>query len=524
MTKDSTEEYSYSEPKPQGIHQKLKRYMGKPSKDEILEGNILLVMLKLGWPIMVATFLRTLYNLADTIWLGRLPGDEAAYSVAASSQAWSVVHIIMALEIGFGIAALALISQYTGSRDYKKASEYAGQLYFTVIVLSVILGAVGYFSTPYLLDLLTGTGADADALASYGTVYLQITFLGMPFMFLFFAFMFIMRGWGDNITPMKIVAVTATLNLIIDPVLILGSGYVFNIGPWRFAIPTLFGYSIPSLGIKGAAIATIATRGLAAVYSFYLMFSGKLGISIKTSYLRPDFKKIKKLLKVGIPASFGRFGSSFGFLILWAIIYRLPNPEVAGAAYGAGSKILNITFLVMGGITMAMATMIGQSLGADNIERGERVAQTGLITLTALMSVIAVVIFLARNLLIGFIVPSNPEVISAGGEYLLLFSLSMPFFGIFRAVTKILGGSGHTVQQMILNLTRIWGLRLTLVFTLAIILEMHSRGVWIGMALSNVIAAGIAMVLYFIGSWKKKIIEDKTKSEIDLDEEKGDDL
>ncbi len=515
MATDSTR--SYDETETEGIYQKLRRYMGKPGKDEILEGNILIVMLKLGWPIMVATFLRTLYNLVDTIWLGRLPVEEASYAVAASSQAWSVVHIIMALEIGFGIAALALISQYTGSKRYKTASKYAGQLYFTVIILSVILGAIGYLSTPYLMDMLTGGGEEGAKLALYGTQYLQITFLGMPFMFLFFAFMFIMRGWGDNITPMKIVAVTTTLNLIIDPILILGSGYVISIGPWSLTIPTIFGYSVPSLGIRGAAIATVATRGVAAVYSFYLMFSGKLGIHVKLSYLRPDFDKIKKLVKVGIPASFGRFGSSFGFLILWAIIYRLPNPGVAGAAYGAGSKILNITFLVMGGITMAMATMIGQSLGADDIERSEEVAKTGLITLTALMSVIAVVIFMARNLLIGFIVPEDPAVISEGAEYLLLFSLSMPFFGIFRAVTKIMGGSGHTVQQMILNLTRIWGLRLVFVFFFALVLGWYSRGVWVGMAFSNVVAAAIAMVLYYTGMWKEKIIEDE--SELPLDDE-----
>ena len=488
------------------IYNKLKKKMGRPEKDEILEGNILAVIFKLGWPIMVATFLRTLYNLVDTIWLGRLPGEVADYSVAAASQAWSVVFIIMSLEIGLGVAGLALVSQYTGRKDFEKAEKYAGQLYFIVIVLSIALAIIGYFSSPYLLELLTGHGPEGAELADYGTRYLQIIFMGMPFMFLFFAFMFILRGWGDNVTPMKIVAVTAVLNMIIDPILIFGSGSTVSLGPLSFTIPTIFGYSIPMMELEGAAYATIGTRALGAIYSFYLMFSGKVGLKIKLAYLYPDIEKIKKFLKVGLPASAGRFGSALGFLILWAVIYRLPDPATAGAAYGAGSRILNITFLVMGGVTMAMSTMIGQSLGADMIERSEKVAKTGLLTIVVLMGIIATMIFLSRELLIGFIVPGREAVISSGAEYLMIFSLSMPFFGVFRGVTQIMGGSGHTVQQMALNLGRIWGLRLTLVFLFGLLLGMGDTGVWIGMAISNVAAAGVAFFVYSLGLWKEKII------------------
>ena len=502
------------------IYGKLKRKMGRPSKDEILEGNIIAVMFKLGWPIMVATFLRTLYNLVDTIWLGRLPGDEAAYSVAATSQAWSVVFIIMSLEIGMGVAALALISQYTGAKKYEKASEYAGQLYFIVIILSIILGVIGYFTSPYLLDLLTGHGPEAVELADYGTRYLQIIFIGIPFMFLFFAFMFILRGWGDNVTPMKIVAFTAILNMIIDPILIFGSGAVVTLGPLSFTVPTFFGYSIPKMGIEGAAYATIGTRALGTIYSIYLMFSGKLGIHVKPSYLIPDLNKIKQFFKVGLPASAGRFFSAFGFLILWAVIYRLPNPDIAGAAYGAGSRILNITFLVIGGVTMAMSTMVGQGLGADLKKRTEKVARTGLIALVILTSFIAITIFLTRNILMGFIVPGKPDVISSGAQYLLIFSLSMPFFGIFRGITDIFGGSGHTFQKMILDLSRIWAFRVVFVFAFGLVIGMGETGVWVGMAISNVAAAALAFGFYSMGWWKEKIIQDKplSKPELSVDE------
>ncbi|MFW5911899.1 MAG: MATE family efflux transporter [Candidatus Hadarchaeota archaeon] len=499
----------------------LKGRLGRPGKEEILEGNILKVMFKLGWPIMIATFLRTLYNLADTVWLGRLTGPEATYSVAAASQAWSVVFIIMSVEIGFGVAALALISQYIGSDKFDKASEYAGQIYFLAITFSILFAAIGYLGTPYLLDLLTGAGAEGEALASYGTDYLRIIFLGLPFMFLFFVFMFVMRGRGDNVTPMKIVAVAAVLNIIVDPILILGSGHAVSLGSLEFTIPTLFGYPIPSLGIRGAAIATVVTRALGALYSVHLIFSNKLEICMDPSYLIPDVSKIKKILTVSIPSSFGRFGEALGFLILWAVVYRLPNPDVAGAAYGAGNRILNITFLVIGGVSMAMSTMIGQSLGAEMQERTEKVARKGLITLAVLGAAIALPLFFARNVLIEFVVPGQEAVISTGGELLMIFSLSLPFFCIFRGVTQIMAGSGHTFQQMILNLGRIWGLRLVFVFLFALWLGMNDTGVWMGLSVSNLAAAGIALFVYSFGWWKEKVIEEAptVKPKIPVEEE-----
>lgn len=471
---------------------RVRQFLERPSKDEILEGDVISILFRLGWPMMVATFLRTLYNLVDTFWLGHIPNKEVAEaSVAAVGQAWTFVFMMMSIGIGFGVAALALVSQHTGSKDFEEAERDAGQLYFIAIVFSIVMGIIGYFITPYFLDMLTGTGADVDQLAHFGTQYLQIIFLGLPFMFLFFAFTFVLRGWGDTITPMKITAISVILNMIIDPLLI------FGVGP------------LPMLGIRGAAIATISTRGVGTLYGMYLLFSGKLGMKLELSYLKPDLSKIKKFLNIGLPASAGRFGSSIGFIILWAVIYRLPNPKVAGAAYGVGNRILNITFLVMGGLAMAMSTMVGQSLGADNEKRAEEVTKKGILAIVGLMGLFALIIFALRNVLIGIFMPGNPEVIEAGAAFLMIFALAMPFFGVFRGVTSILGGSGHTRQQMVLSLSRLWGLRLPLVFLFAIFLAFHAQGVWLGMALSNVIACGLALIVYKMGWWKEKVIEDK---------------
>ncbi|MFW6305251.1 MAG: MATE family efflux transporter [Candidatus Saliniplasma sp.] len=504
----------------EGIYPYLKERMKRPTKDEILEGNVLGVMFKLGWPMMVATFLRTLYNLIDTFWLGRITDPQIAeYSVTAVGQGWTVVFMMMSIEMGFGIAALALISQYTGQKNYKEADKTAGQLYFIAITASIIIGIFGYFMTPMFMNILVGGGEDSAALAHYGTMYIQIIFLGLPFMFLFFAFMYTLRGWGDTITPMKITAISVSLNMIFNPILIFGSGTVPFLG---VTIPELpFIGPIPALGVRGAAIGTIMSRGIGSIYATYMIFKGKLGLKLKLSYLKPDISRLKDFLKIGIPAGVGRFGTSIGFIILWAVIYRLPNPEVAGAAYSVGNRILNITFLIMGGFAMAISTMVGQSLGADDIDRSEEVARKGFLAVAGLMMFFTAFLFLLRNNLIMIFIPDSPEVIAEGARFLGIFALAMPFFGVFRGVTSLLGGSGHTRLQMGLNLTRLWGLRLPFVFLFAIFLSMNSTGVWTGMALSNVVAFIIALMIYKTGWWKEKVIEDKptpgSKTRLDRD-------
>jgi len=505
----------------EGAYAFLKDRMSKPGKNEILEGNVLAVMFKLGWPMMVATFLRTLYNLIDTFWLGRIPDPQIAeYSVTAVGQGWTVVFMMMSIEMGFGIAALALISQYTGQRNFEEADKTAGQLYFIAITASIIIGIFGYFMTPTFMDILVGSGEDAAALAYYGTQYIQIIFIGLPFMFLFFAFMFTLRGWGDTITPMKITAVSVTLNMMINPVLIFGSGTIPFIGVTIPELPVIG--PIPALGVRGAAIGTIMSRGIGSIYATYLLFAGKVGIKIDLSYLKPDISRLKNFLNIGIPAGIGRFGTSIGFIILWAVIYRLPNPEVAGAAYSVGNRILNITFLIMGGFAMAISTMVGQALGADDMERSEEVAKKGFLAVAGLMLLFTAILFALRNNLIMIFIPDSPDVIAEGASFLMIFSLAMPFFGVFRGVTSLLSGSGHTRLQMGLSLVRLWGLRLPLVFLFAVFLSMHSTGVWLGMALSNVIAFGLALGVYKTGRWKEKVIKDKPtpKSNVRLDDDK----
>ena len=479
----------------------LNERLGKPGKDEILDGSVVTVLFKLGWPIMVSSLLQTMYNLIDTIWIGRLPGDEGVNSMGAMSLAWPFVFLMLSIGMGLGIAALALVSQHTGARNYEEANKDAGQLFFILIVLSVTLGIVGFFITEPVMTLLSGGGP----LVKYGTQYLQVIFLGLPFMMLFFAFSFVMRAWGDTITPMKLMLLSVIINVILDPILIFGTGPLPFID---LTIPSLpvFG-AIPHLGIQGAAIATVFSRLIGTLIAVYLLFSGRVGIKLKLDYLKPRIDKIKKFFDIGIPATAARVGDSLGFLLLVGILANLPNKEEVLAAYGVGSRVINITFIFLGGLGMAMSTMVGQTLGAEREDRLDEVSNKGMALMISFMAALSLILYLFRFQLIGFFIPGEEKVIEIGASFLAILAIGGPFFAIFNAVSGILNGSGHTKQQMVISLARLWALRLPLVYIFAFILGWLTIGAWWGMVVSNIISALLAFVIYKKGWWKEKVIE-----------------
>ncbi|MFP4050298.1 MAG: MATE family efflux transporter [Thermoplasmata archaeon] len=469
-----------------------RRKIGRPSKEEILDGKIVPLLFKLGWPIMISSLLQTMYNLIDTFWIGRLPGDEGVDSVGAMALSWPLVFVMISLGMGLGIAALAMVSQHTGAGDYEEANRDAGQLYFILIVLSVVLGIVGFTLTEPMLNLVSG----GSELVFYGTQYLSVIFLGLPFMMLFFSFSFILRAWGDTVTPMVLMAISIGINIILDPMLIFGWGF------------------FPRLGIQGAAIATISSRGIVTVISLYLLFNGKVGIKLKLSYLKPKWDKIKKFFKIGIPATFARVGDSFGFVVLMALLTSLPDHENVLAAYGVGSRLINITFVILGGLGMAISTVVGQSLGADRTERAEEATKKGITIMVILMAIISLFLFLARYHLIAIFVPGKENVIRIGANFLAVLAVGGPFFAIFNGISGALNGSGHTKQQMVISLARLWALRLPLVYLFAFVLGWYSLGAWWGMVVSNIVSAGTALFIYKMGWWKEKIIETSSVDKI----------
>ncbi|MGB2783109.1 MAG: MATE family efflux transporter, partial [Atribacterota bacterium] len=302
--------------------------MRKVTREEILTGNPLKVMFILSFPVMISQLLHTLYHLADTFWLGHLPPAESGEAVAGLQISWPIIWFLIALSFGFGIAGVALVSQYTGAGEKKNANIIASQMLSLSIIFGLIVAVFGFILTPYIVPLITKSAT----VTRTAITYMRLIFWGIPFMFISFTFQSILSAKGDTITPMYINLFAVTLNVIFDPFLIFGW--------WRF----------PHLGVLGAALATVICQGIAASISLYLLFKGTKGIKITLNGLIPVWKWLKKIFKIGLPAAIGHSTTAFGFVLVMAIIGRVSNPETVIAAYGVGDKMINIIFIVVDGL------------------------------------------------------------------------------------------------------------------------------------------------------------------------------
>ena len=447
-------------------------------RGEILNGSIEKTLLKLAYPLVFFNLLFIIYNLTDTFWLGKL-GREA---VSAPTISFPFIWTMMSFGAGFAIAGFAFVSQYAGAGQWDKAKHNIANLLTLMFFSSFILGIIGFFITPWILHIL---GVPADAYDN-AVVYLRVMFIGIPFSFEGFAFSFALRAIGDTKTPTIINSIAIILNVILDPLLI------FGIGPF------------PRLEILGAALGTIISYSIASILSIYLVFSGKLGIKFYLSDFKPDFGLYKKMFKIGLPASIGQSLNALGFVVLMGIVSQFGSVVIA--AYGIGQRIISLIFTVSDGFSMAMSTMVGQNLGVLNFKRIRKIVNKTILINTIFISIPTLLIFLFRTQIIGIFI-KDILVINEGAIFFACFLIAMPFFGIFFISTSVVRTAGRTKESMVLGIIRLWGLRVSLAYFLSTL--WGSTGIWIGMAMSNIIASILAYFWYKRETWKETVTKEE---------------
>lgn len=459
-------------------------------RDLILGGDIIRTALTLGWPVMAANVAETIYNLTDTFWLGKL-GPEA---VAAPSISWPIIFLFISISAGLGISGVSLVSQYTGAGLPEKANKSAGQLLFVLLSTSLVASIVGF---PFAGDILALMGA-SQVVQATTTPYLQVMFLALPFLFFHFGFRATLRGYGDTKTPMILTIASSALDTALDPF------FVFGWGP------------IPQMGVVGAALTTLMTRGLVAVIGMYLLFSGRLGIKLKLSDLKPDFSWMKRIVSIGGPSAIGLSGTALGFVALISLVSIedkiLPGEGVLLAAYGIGFRLVNFINIIIWGGVSAISTMVGQNLGANQHERAGEIVKKLLLSFFVLSLTGSAVLYFLRVPLYQLFI-SDSAVLDAGSVFITLFVFSVPFFTVFRMASGVFEGSGNTRPSMVLSLIRLWGLRILLAYVFYFFLGMGAAGIWAGMTIGNLGAATLSVAWLSRGTWKQRVIEEKPRIE-----------
>ncbi|MCB0188966.1 MAG: MATE family efflux transporter, partial [Caldilineaceae bacterium] len=233
---------------------------------------------QLALPVIFTNLLQSLVDVIDVFMVGRL-GPIAIAAVGLSSAIRMLV-LVMLLSVAAG--AMSLVAQAKGARDPARMSFVTRQAISSGVLLSVGLMGFGLLMARPLLALVN-SGGEPEAV-ELGVQYLQILFLGTPFLVLNIVFNRLMQGAGDTVTPLILTGSLNVLNVLLNFVL------MFGIGP------------VPAFGVAGAAMGTVLARGLGVGVVFYVIYSGRNVIKLLPGSYRPDWQMFKDIFTIGVPS------------------------------------------------------------------------------------------------------------------------------------------------------------------------------------------------------------------------------
>lgn len=415
---------------------------------------------------MLANFLQTSFQFVDSLWIGNLLGADALGAVAVSSV---IVFTGLSFVIGMNNAALAILSQHKGRKDDAGLERYLNAFVVLLFGLSLALGAAGYLLSENLLELL-GTPA---SIMDQAREYLQVTFLGILFLFGYNFISTVLRAVGDSRTPMRFVLVAVVLNVVLDPLLIL------------------------AMGIRGAAVATVISQGLAFVYGLgYVLRRGLVPFRRPT---RPAWAETRTILNLGIPSGLQMAVISAGSAAIMSVVTGFGAAVVGG--FGAAQRIDSLIMLPAMALGIAVSSMAGQNIGSGNWERVARISRVGVVYNLAIMVAVALLVVLfARPAVTLFI--REPDAVEFGAHYIRVVALFYPFLGINFVLNGIVRAAGAMYQVLALNFISFWVLRYPLTWLFS--RWFDESGIALGMGASFVVSSAVAYLYFRFGKWREK--------------------
>ncbi len=423
-------------------------------------------------PMIIGNLFQQFYNMADSIIVGNLVGEDALAAVGAS---YSFTTVFIMIAIGGGIGASVLTSQYLGAGHYREMKSSVYTFLIAFAVFSTLLAVLGFAVNPTVLRLLK----TPDNILPDAVSYLQIYFVGLPFMFMYNILSANFNALGRSRIPLFLLIFSSILNIILD---------LWMVGSLK-------------MGVAGAAVATVIAQGIAAVISLVILMRllSTYAVEGKVQRFRSDM--FVTGVKVAIPSIVQQSIVSIGMLLTQSAVNRFGSSALAG--YSAGTRLESLCIVPMIATGNAMSTFTAQNLGAGRPERvrqGYRAAYGIIIGFGVLL--IAVSQLFYAPILSAFVEQGESAVaFETGTAYFRFIGFFFSFLG-FKAITDgILRGAGDIQVYMLANLINlairvavaqlcspIWGIEL----------------IWYAVPMGWAANYLISYLWYRTGNWKRR--------------------
>lgn len=430
-------------------------------------------------PMILGNLFQQFYTTADSIIVGRFVGEEALAAVGAS---YSLTTVFIMIAIGGGIGASVITAQYLGAGCYRqmKTSVYTALLSF--LSLSIVLSLIGLMANRAILTALnTPANILSDAM-----LYLQIYFVGLPFLFMYNILSSVFNALGNSKTPLYLLIFSSLMNIVLDLVMV----------------------KVFSLGVAGVAVATVFAQGVSAVISFCLLIR-----QLKTyedgqdtaEHRLFDARMLGNMIKVALPSMLQQSIVSIGMLLVQSVVNGFGSSVLAG--YTAGTRIESICIVPMIATGNAVSTFTAQNLGAGQPERVKRGYLAGVKIVVAFAVLICLILTVFHKPIISAFLESGSDMAAfeTGSSYLSFIAFFFVFIGLKATTDGVLRGSGDVVVFTLANLINL-GIRVTFAFAMAGIIGVQA--VWFAVPIGWATNYLISFVRYLSGKWsRKKLIQ-----------------
>ena len=452
--------------------------------DGLLKGSPAKGLFLFAVPLILGNLFQQFYNMTDSIIVGNFVGEDALAAVGAS---YALTNVFIMIAIGGGNGASVLTSQYLGAKQYSRMKTSISTSCLTFLILSIFLGAFGFFfSGPILRALDT-----PENILGQAELYLSIYFLGMPFLFMYNVLASVFNAMGDSRTPLFLLIFSSLLNVVLDIISVTSMG----------------------MGVDGVAIATVMAQGISVSISFGVLLRRLKGYDHRgdeVPFKRYDRHMLAVGTKIAVPTILQQSIVSIGMLLVQSVVNGFGSAALAG--YSAASRIESICIVPMIATGNAVATFTAQNIGAGQKERVKKgyAASYGLIL--GFGALIAVIIALFKGPIISSFLQGDTQstAYSVGYGYLSFIGWFFALIGLKACTDAVLRGSGDVLVFTTANLVNL-AIRVFAAFRFAPVWGVAA--VWYAVPMGWGANYLISFVRYLSGKWmERRVIEEKKQA------------
>nr|WP_166180041.1 MATE family efflux transporter [Altererythrobacter segetis] len=456
-----------------------------PMRGDLTEGPIMRTLLMFSVPTLMSSVLQSLSGTVNSIWVGRLIGEDA---LAATANANIIMFLVASAAFGFGMAGTVKIGQRFGARDIDGARRTFGSAVGFALLVMVAIALLGWLGAPALLTLLDTPG-NAYGLA---LTYIRLMFVSLPFMMVSVILTMGLRGTGDARTPLIFMGVTVAIDMIFNPMLIAG------VGPF------------PKLGIAGSAISTI----IASLVSFFGMlvyvYRKDLPLRLRGAelkYLMPVREELGFIVLKGIPMGAQMLVMSAAGIIIVGLVNR--EGLMMTAAYGAAMQLFTYVQMPAMAIGGAVSAMAAQMIGAKKWDRLDHVTRAGVLVNFLMTGVLTAILLLFDRAALGlFLGPGSPAV-EIGRHIQVISVWSFMLFGVTMVYSATMRAGGAVIVPLIIIAVALYPVRLGFYFLTYG--WLGADAIWWSFTVGSIAGLILGWWFYRFSNWRKHAIPETSE-------------